>query len=176
MRFGLALFAAFGVVSAALASAGCSSDTAAPAGGGGSSAADSSSGGESVSCLDDPRIDTYTAQLEKTGAHGVLTFELVSSEPAPPAKGSNTFEVLVTDVDGMPVSGNLGVELLMPDHGHGTQVPPVVTFDVDSNAYDVSPVYLFMPGVWRIELDYYGDAPVDADPVDRATFFFCIEG
>jgi hypothetical protein len=176
MRVGLAFFAACAVAGAALASAGCASDPGGAAGSGGSSAADSSFGGESVSCLDDPRVDTYTASLQKEGARGVLTFELVSSEPAPPAKGPNTFELVVTGADGVPLSGNLGVELLMPDHGHGTQVPPVVTFDAESSSYDVRPVYLFMPGVWRVELDYYGDAPVDAEPVDHATFFFCIEG
>lgn len=176
MRVSLALLAAFGAVCGALASAGCASESASPKGSGGSSVGDDSFGGASVSCVDDPRIDTYTANLEKPGARGVLTFELVSSEPAPPAKGSNTFELLVSDADGMPLSGNLGVDLLMPDHGHGTQVPPVVTFDRGSSSYDVEPVYLFMPGVWRIEVDYYGDAPLDTEPVDHATFFFCVEG
>ena len=176
MRIKFALYAALGVLGAAAASAGCASDTPATNGSGGSSAIDASFGGDNVSCVDDPRVDTYTAKLSKSGTHGKLDFELVSSEPAPPAKGPNTFELVVTDADGTPLSGNLGVDLLMPDHGHGTQVPPVITFDPDSNTYDVVPVYLFMPGVWRVEVNYYGDAATDAEPVDQATFFFCIEG
>jgi hypothetical protein len=176
MRIRLGLVAVLAVSGAAAANAGCASDAPAAAGSGGSNALDSSFGGDSVSCVDDPRVDTYTAKLEKPGARGLLDFELVASDPAPPAKGPNTFELSVKDADGMPLSGNLGVELLMPDHGHGTQVPPVVTFDADSNEYDIDPVYLFMPGVWRVELDYYGDAPLDSEPVDRATYFFCIEG
>jgi hypothetical protein len=176
------VLASFGVlaVAAALASEGCASDTPSSHGSGGSSAADSSSGGDDVSCVDDSRVDTYTAKLAKPGELGVLSFELVSSTPAPPAKGPNTFEVVVTDADGAPLAGRLGVELVMPDHGHGTQVPPVVTLNADASSYQIKPVYLFMPGVWRVELDYYGDsaddAATDAVPVDQATFFFCIEG
>jgi hypothetical protein len=140
-------------------------------------AAGAASGGEGgmaddVSCVGDSRVDTYAAKLDKPGTRGVLSFELTSSEPAPPAKGSNTFELRILDADGVAVQGELSIALDMPDHGHGTSVTPVITFDAASGVYTIAPVYLFMPGVWRIALDF------DADPdvTDHALFFFCIEG
>jgi hypothetical protein len=128
-----------------------------------------------VSCSDDARVDTYTAKLTKPGENGLLGFELTESDPAPPAKGANTWTLTITDADGNAMSGTLAVELFMPDHGHGTSVPPVVSFDAASGTYTVKPVYLFMPGVWRITLDYYAD-PAGGKPVDAASFYFCVEG
>jgi hypothetical protein len=147
-------------------------------GSGGSGGSSINLGGEGgaldgeVSCTDDSRVDTYTANLVRPGARSVLSFDLVSSEPAPPARGRNTFELRVTDADGASVAGELGVELDMPDHGHGTSVVPVVTFDDAAGVYTITPLYLFMPGVWRIELEL----SVDGDALDRAEYFFCIEG
>ena len=125
-----------------------------------------------VSCVGDPRVDVYTAKLEKAGTRGVMTFELTSSEPAPPAKGSNTFELHVLDADGVPVEGELGIALDMPDHGHGTSVTPIISFDAASGLYTITPLYLFMPGVWRVALDFTADGDIS----DRTEFFFCIEG
>jgi hypothetical protein len=128
-----------------------------------------------VSCADDSRVDTYTAGLAKVGAGGELTFKLLSSEPAPPAKGGNTFEVSVEDAAGEAATGDLRIELVMPDHGHGTQVTPVVTFDADTQRFTIAPVYLFMAGVWRVDLALYADEAA-TKPRDRATYYFCIEG
>jgi hypothetical protein len=125
-----------------------------------------------VSCVDDERVDTYTAKLLKPGTRGVLSFELTSSEPAPPAKGSNAFSVRILDEDGAALEGELGIALDMPDHGHGTSVTPVVSFDPPSGIFTLAPVHLFMPGVWRVELDFR----VEGSEVDRAVFHFCIEG
>lgn len=150
------------------------SNDAPPATGGAGAAGAQGLEGE-VSCADDSRVDTYTAGLAKPGAAGELTFELISSEPAPPAKGGNTFEVSVTDAGGDPVTGDLRIVLVMPDHGHGTQVTPVVTMDPDTQRFTIAPVYLFMAGVWRIDFALYEDADA-ARPRDRATYYFCIEG
>jgi len=128
-----------------------------------------------VSCTSDERVDTYTAGLRKEGESGVLAFAIASSEPAPPAKGSNAFEVEVTDANEAPQAGDLRVSLVMPDHGHGTSVTPVVTYDEDTGRFTVSPLYLFMAGVWRVTFEFRAD-PDAKVPVDRASFFFCIEG
>jgi hypothetical protein len=152
----------------------CESSSAAPPNSGTEGAAGAGLEGE-VSCAEDPRVDTYSAGLTQEGAAGELTFTLLSSEPAPPAKGGNTFEVSLEDAAGDPTSGDLRIELLMPDHGHGTQVTPVVTFDADTQRFRIAPVYLFMAGVWRVELALYADEAAD-QPRDSATFFFCIEG
>lgn len=129
-----------------------------------------------VSCGSDPRVDTYTARLEKVGTNGVLSFELRASDPAPPAKGSDTFVLQLTNSSGQPTSGELAVALTMPDHGHGTTIVPTITFDPSTQTYTVTPLYLFMPGVWRIQFSGYA-GPADAGPpIDSVAYYFCIEG
>lgn len=134
----------------------------------------------SVSCTSDPRLDAYAGEMEKSGELGALQFRFSDFDPAQPARGNNTFHVQVVDAAGVPLSGDeadpehvsLSVNLLMPDHGHGTSVVPRVTFDAGS--FTLTPLYLFMPGVWRIELDAEsGDANT---LLDRVTLHFCIEG
>jgi hypothetical protein len=51
-------------------------------------------GGESVSCTADSRLDLYAGELAKTGERGVLSFRFADLEPAPPARGNNTFHVI----------------------------------------------------------------------------------
>jgi hypothetical protein len=126
-----------------------------------------------VTCADDSRVDTYVAGLTAEGERGVLTFRIDSSDPAPPAKGGNTWEVSVLDADGNPTGGNLAVTLVMPDHGHGSQVEPEVTYDDETSRFSIVPLYLFMAGVWRIGLELKSDS---GEVVDRGTFYFCVEG
>ena len=129
-----------------------------------------------VSCSADPRIDTYTANMDKPGELGLLSFRFSDVEPAPPAKGSNTFHVRITGADQAPVTGDLRVALIMPDHGHGTPVTPVISFDEATGEYTVTPLYLFMAGVWRIQFEAYAGSADGALPLDRTRLFFCIEG
>jgi hypothetical protein len=129
-----------------------------------------------VSCVDDTRVDHYTANLKKPGQKGVYTFQLSQSDPAPPSKGSNTFVLKVTSADNMAVAGDLRVSLKMPDHGHGTSIKPVVSFDGASGSYTVKPLYLFMAGVWRIQFDVYAGDPDAGPPTDTVAFLFCIQG
>jgi YtkA-like len=151
---------------------------------GNTSAAISSGGGATidtdgavVSCKDDPRVDTYVANMAKPGQRAVLTFTLIQSDPAPPGKGNNVFKVKITKADGSVVTGDVIPDLKMPDHGHPSSVKPVATFDPATQTYTVDPTYLFMAGVWRIQLDAYEAAAVDAAvPLDSGVFFFCVEG
>lgn len=135
-----------------------------------------SPGGESVSCTADARVDGYTGALEKPGELGVLSFRFSDLEPAPPARGNNTFHVQVSDAAGGAPEVALEVDLRMPDHGHGTSVEPRVTAGETPGRYTVSPLYLFMPGVWRIEFDAYASAAEGSPALDRVTLHFCIEG
>ena len=132
--------------------------------------------GSTVSCTTDPRVDVYTANLKKAGERGVLTFTLVESNPAPPARGTNVLKMRV-DMDGTAITGdgNLFASLKMPDHGHPTPVQPLVTFDASSATYTIDPAYLFMPGVWRLQFDAYVDSDAGV-PIDTGVYFFCIEG
>lgn len=136
---------------------------------------------DSVSCSADPRLDTYVGELDKAGELGLLSFRFFDLTPAPPAKGTNTFHVRVSNAEGDVMQGGLRVDLRMPDHGHGTSVEPVISFDAALGAYTLTPVFLFMPGVWRIELeavDGSSDAPEldDAPLLDSTVLHFCIEG
>ena len=128
-----------------------------------------------VACGEDPRVDDYVA-LDKHGELGVLSFRLSAVEPAPPAKGNNTFQLEINDAAGAPVEGDLHVDLKMPDHGHGTSVKPAIDFDPQTERYTVSPLYLFMPGVWRIQLEAYQGSADGATPLDRTALYFCIQG
>jgi YtkA-like len=131
--------------------------------------------GGTVACSEDPRVDDYV-ELDKHGELGVLSFRLSTVEPAPPAKGNNTFQLEIDDAAGAPIEGDLHVDLKMPDHGHGTSVKPTIDFDPQTQQYTVSPLYLFMPGVWRIQLEAYAGAAAGAAPLDRTALYFCIQG
>jgi hypothetical protein len=133
-------------------------------------------GGETVSCTADPRLDSYAGELAKPGERGVLSFRFSELEPAPPARGNNTFHVQVNDATGSALPVDLAVDLRMPDHGHGTSVEPRVTADEAPGRYAVSPLYLFMPGVWRIEFEAYAAGAEAAPALDNVTLHFCIEG
>ena len=131
-----------------------------------------------VSCLNDPRVDSYAAGLQTTGRAGLIVFRIDRADPAPPAKGTNTIVLQLLDNIGAHAAVNLGVSLLMPDHGHGTSVVPTITVDPDTQSFTVTPLYLFMAGVWRIDFQAFSTAAgADAGAlVDSASFFFCIEG
>jgi hypothetical protein len=127
----------------------------------------SSDGGPTVSCQSDPRVDTYVANLSKASPSGQLKVALVSSDPAPPIRGTNTWTVKVTDAGGNPVANaDLTVTPFMPDHGHGTTIKAAITPKGDGN-YEIQPLYLFMPGVWRVTI---------ALGKDSVEFFFCVAG
>jgi hypothetical protein len=136
-------------------------------------AADSDS---TVSCAEDPRLDVYADGLDKAGELGMVMFHFSELVPNPPAKGSNTFHVQMNDSAGAAMQGGLGVDLKMPDHGHGTSVKPVVTFDAGSTQYTVTPLYLFMPGVWEIQFDAYSGEAGQGTPLDSVLLHFCVEG
>jgi hypothetical protein len=157
---------------------GACSSSSSPGASPGKSAADGGSVVDSgqVSCTADPRVDNYVAGLRKTGRAGALSFRLVSSDPAPPAKGSNTFVLQILDDTGARAPVSLSIDLKMPDHGHGTSVVPTVTFDSTTQSFSVTPLYLFMAGVWQIDFQAHATAFDAGTLVDSASFFFCIEG
>ena len=143
---------------AALAlAAGCGSSSSAP------------DAGDVVNCQTDPRVFAYAPNLAVKSSTSAMTFTLVQSDPAPPARGNDVWTMHVTDAAGQPLS-NLSLTVLpfMPDHGHGTSVNPSVSVKGAGN-YSVSPLYFFMPGVWRIRFTPAGSS-------DTTDFWFCIPG
>ncbi len=114
-----------------------------------------------VDCDGEP-ADVYVPGMIRTGANGAM-IELVSSDPAPPARFYNTF--IVRSPDG-PITA---VTPFMPAHGHGTQTPVVITATGNLDEWELDPVDLWMPGLWEVRIDVdHGDAG------DRIVFKFCI--
>lgn len=126
---------------------------------------------EPVNCdevLDD---DDFVIGLEKPGAAGVFTFALVSGEPAPPVRGDNTWVVHVTaSPDGAAVDGaTLQVTPFMPAHGHGAGKAVRIEATGTVGDYEVTPVNLWMPGVWETTVKATSGASSD-----QVVFRFCI--
>lgn len=147
----------------------CSSGASASDGAGGSAPSGD------VSCTNDPRVDELRGETSKDGTRGELVFQLLESEPLPPAKGSNRFELRVVDANGEPMPVSLEVDLSMPDHGHGSPKAPEIAFDDAAQSFRVSSLELFMAGVWRVDFRAYEEPGADA-PLDEVSFYFCIEG
>jgi hypothetical protein len=132
----------------------------------------SSDSGDVINCQNDSRVTAYAPNMSVTSASGAMKFILVSSNPAPPARGTDTWSMRVTDGGGQGLANlNLSVVPFMPDHGHGTTVTPQVTSAGGGN-YTVSSLYLFMAGVWRVT---FTNTPASG-PADTAVFYFCIPG
>ena len=156
---------------AVLAAGACACSTSSSSSSG--AVADAQAGDAIVTCQNDARVDTYAANLAKASTSGSLKITLVSSDPAPPSVGTNTWTLHVTDAAGAPISNApLTIASFMPDHGHGSSVKAVITAQADGN-YSVTPLYLFMPGVWRITFSLPG---ADAAPPEDVVFFFCVAG
>src|SRR5687767_4854481 len=124
----------------------------------------------SVDCSSDPRLGDYLG-VDSMGELGVLAFRLEQVAPAPPARGINVFQLHIQDGSGAPMVGELRVDPHMPDHGHGSAIRPRVVAG-ESGQYTIEQLYLFMAGVWRIDLE----ARADGTMLDRKALFFCIEG
>mgnify|MGYP001552691117 CR=1 FL=1 len=105
------------------------------------------------------------------GKNGVFETKLMASDPAPPDRGNNTWTVAVSDASGPPVTGaTIDVKPYMPDHGHGTPIIATVT-DKGDGSYLITPVNLFMVGLWQVTLT------IDqAGKSDQVVYDFCIEG
>lgn len=131
----------------------------------------SSSQQQATTCPNDPRADTYVPGLMKMGKGEVFQAELVASDPAPPDRGDNAWTIKLSDAEGQPVVGaTIDVKPFMPDHGHGTPVPAVVT-DQGDGSYQLTPINLFMAGYWQVTLTIQAGGQSD-----QIVYGFCIEG
>ncbi len=108
--------------------------------------------------------------MVKIGANG-YEFKLVSSTPAPPQKGNNAWVVQISHPG--PLDGaTLSIVPFMPDHGHGTAVVAVVT-PTANGTYNVSPVNLFMTGLWSVRINILDPSAGNAE-LDHVAFLFCV--
>ncbi|MCA9524974.1 MAG: FixH family protein [Myxococcales bacterium] len=115
--------------------------------------------------------DTYVAGLTHMGAAGALEVRLMEATPAPPELGDNTWQVAIVDAAGAPQAGcTVEPSPRMPAHGHGTNTPAVVR-ELGEGSYEITPLDLFMPGLWEVPLHL-----VCGDAEDEVLFAFWIEG
>jgi hypothetical protein len=128
-----------------------------------------------VDCTKVTGTDTFVVGLDKPGDNGALDFQMMSADPAPPARDDNTWIVQVSSmasgVVGAPIDGaTLAVTPFMPAHQHGspirTQITPVPG---QPGQYSLSPVNLWMPGVWETTIK-----ATSGETSDTAIYRFCI--
>jgi hypothetical protein len=138
--------------------------------GGGSTTPDA----EVVNCATETRADTFVVGLEKAGDAGMLDYKLISADPAPPARNDNSWVIQINamsgGVVGAPVTGaTIGVTPFMPDHQHGAGKAVIVTPLTDAGQYQLSPINMWMPGLWETTIDAQS-----ASGNDTVVFRFCI--
>jgi len=136
---------------------------------GGGSNGGSPDSGDVVNCQSDPRVLTYSPPVTIPSQAKTMKFTLNQSSPAPPARGTDTWNIHVTDANGTAISNlTLTAKPFMPDHGHGPAVNPAVASNGDGN-YTVTNLYFFMAGVWQVTFTAQGTT-------DSAVFMFCVPG
>lgn len=126
---------------------------------------------EEYDCVMETRDDEFVMGLTKNGASGQLSFKLVSSDPAPPSRGDNTWilELSTMAAPVTPVSGAaMSVTPFMPDHEHGSGEDVIVTPMPSAGQYKLEPVNLWMPGLWEVTMQVSGAQS------DRVVFKFCL--
>jgi hypothetical protein len=129
---------------------------------------------EIVDCSTVTGVDTFVVGLEKMGAMGKLDFKMMSAEPAPPARNDNAWVVQVNTMSagvvGNTVDGaSLVVTPYMPAHAHGSPKQVVVSPAGQPGQYTLSPVFLWMPGVWETTIEVTSGMTTDS-----AVYRFCI--
>lgn len=122
-------------------------------------------------CAAETRAEAFLAGMTKTGAGGVEV-TLTSAAPAPPARGDNTWSLSIQYQGAPAADAAVTVTPFMPDHRHGSPITPVVTPSATAGDYDVTPVNLWMPGLWEITV---GATPTGGTQ-DSVVFRFCITG
>ncbi len=139
----------------------------------GACATNDTSGDDTVDCSTVTGTDTFTVGLEKPGVSGMVDFKLMSIDPAPAIRGNNTWVVQVSSmasgVVGNPIDGaEVSATPFMPAHQHGSPITAVVTPTGNPGEYSISPVNLWMPGVWQTTI------ALTTPSADRAVYSFCI--
>ncbi len=113
-----------------------------------------------------PTADEFALPLTKQSLDEGMSATLVEADPAPPARGNNTWVIELADADGNPVEGlALKARPFMPQHRHGTSPTTVSATNVPGE-YEIDRINFIMGGVWEIRL--YADALA----ADREVFFY----
>ena len=129
-----------------------------------------------VDCTTVTGTDTFTVGLDKPGVSGLADFKLMSIDPAPAIRGDNTWIVeisgMANGVVGDPLVGaDVSATPYMPAHMHGSSATVHITQvgDGSTGQYQITPVNLWMPGVWQTTI-----AITSGPNTDRAVYSFCV--
>lgn len=121
---------------------------------------------EFLSCADETRAIPYTKGMTLDSGGGAFALTVLESTFADkngvprsqaPAKGTNVWTVQIADAaTKVPLDGlAIKVTPRMPDHpNHGTL--DVVVSPLDTGAYHVEPLYLWMAGLWNVKFESSG--------------------
>jgi YtkA-like len=87
-----------------------------------------------------------------TTNEGSFRLEIRTELEQPPARGSNTLELRITEVSSAAPADALDIVVVpwMPVMGHGASVTPTVKHGDAPGSYVVVGVNLFMPGTWEL--------------------------
>jgi hypothetical protein len=97
-----------------------------------------------------------------TANAGKVHIDLRTS-PQPPAVGNDDVQLTITDPSGSPLDGlTVAVKPWMPAHGHGTSETTVTA--QGGGKYLVTDVYLYMSGVWQLQITVSGPVSDYAAP------------
>ena len=97
------------------------------------------------------------ALVTATSQQGSLEVEVRTAPTQPPARGSQSVELVVRRADSRdPVAGlTLDVQPWMPAMGHGASVRPEVT-ETAPGTYVLDGVNFYMPGTWELRTKISG--------------------
>ncbi len=114
-------------------------------------------------------LDPYSPPVTHAGTAG-YTFELLDAMPPPPATGTTSWTIRISDATGAPVTNaNItNVKTWMPQHGHPSTAQPQPVSNGDGT-YTINNLYLYMPGVWQVTITAQAGTTTDS-----AMFTFCL--
>jgi hypothetical protein len=126
---------------------------------------------EVVNCDLETRDDDFVIGLEKIGNAQALSFKLMSSTPAPPIRGDNTWVIQINAMaGGTAVDGaSLLVTPFMPDHGHPAGKTVEIEAMPEAGQYQLSPLNFWMPGLWETTVEVTSSGGDDV-----VVFKFCV--
>ncbi len=127
---------------------------------------------DNLDCGGPSTAERYHDGITKTSESGRFSVTILTSDPAPPIKGDNTIELLVTEGEA-PVAGReITVSPFMPHHNHGTAPADYVGVSSEDGVINIPSFFIFMPGYWEYTVTIQGEDGVE----DQAVFAFCVEG
>ncbi|MDX2052670.1 MAG: FixH family protein [Polyangiaceae bacterium] len=123
-------------------------------------------------CQADPNLFDFSGRMVAASEQGTFQLRMLELAPEVPTKGDNRWTIELLDTQQAPLENpEIQVTPFMPQHGHGTGVKAVVAKGEVLGTWIVSPVNLWMPGLWEVKLTVSHRGQID-NLVIRA----CIEG